>query len=106
MFRSWANDAGEQHPMYTLLPYSNGGFVAILLTGKLEVSDSDGIVPIFEERIARHGKISLFREMRDFDGRTLGGFCADTKFDVKRANDFTRTSLRAWSRRRRRTGAA
>ena len=47
MFRSWANDAGEQHPMYTLLPYSNGGFVAILLTGKLEVSDSDGIVPIF-----------------------------------------------------------
>lgn len=79
--------------MYQLLPESNGGFVALQLTGKLEAGDYDGIVPIFEERIAQHGKISLFWEMRDFHGWTVGGLAADTKFDVKHAGDFTRIAL-------------
>lgn len=79
--------------MYQLLPETDGAFVALQLTGKLEASDYDGIVPILEERIAQHGKISLFWEMRDFHGWTVGGLAADAKFDVKHANDFTRIAL-------------
>ncbi len=79
--------------MYQLLPESSGAFVALQLTGKLEASDYAGIVPVLEDRIAQHGKISLFWEMRDFSGWTVSGLASDTKFDVKYANDFTRIAL-------------
>lgn len=79
--------------MYQLLPESQGGFVALRLTGKLDASDYEGIIPILESRIREHGKLRLYWEMRDFEGWTLGGLWADGGFDAKHANDFTRIAL-------------
>ena len=49
--------------------------------------------PLFEARIAAHGKISLVWEMRDFHGWSVEGLWADTKFDVRHAGDFSRVAL-------------
>lgn len=79
--------------MHTLLPETDGTFVAIRISDKLDQADYQSIVPILEERIAEHGKISLYWEMEQFEGWTAGGLWADTKFGVKHANDFRRIAV-------------
>lgn len=79
--------------MYRLLPESTGDFVALQLSAKLDAADYGGITSVLEERIAKHGKISLLWDMREFDGWTAGGLWADTKFDVKHAQDFSRIAM-------------
>ena len=79
--------------MHKILPETNGSLVALRLSGKLDKTDYQMIVPLLESRIAQHQKISLFWEMSDFEGWTPAGLWADTKFDVKHANDFTRIAL-------------
>lgn len=79
--------------MYQLLPESQRGFVALQLSGKLDASDYEGIIPILESRIREHGKLRLYWEMRDFEGWTLGGLWADGGFDRRHANDFTHIAL-------------
>jgi len=63
------------------------------LSGKLDRSDYESYFPILEGRIDQYGKIRLYCEMVDFDGWTPSGLWADTKFDVKHANDFTRIAF-------------
>lgn len=79
--------------MYRLLPETSGAFVALQFTGKLDADNYKAIIPILEEHISRHGKISLLWEMRDFGGWTTDGLLSDTKFDVKHRNDFSRIAM-------------
>ena len=59
-----------------------------------------------EHKHGDNGKYYKSPNHADVEIFTREWLLSDTKFDVKHANDFTRTSLRALSRRRRRTGAA
>lgn len=79
--------------MYKQLPESNGSFVALRLSGKLDEDDYQSIIPMVTERIASHEKISLYWEMRDFDGWTADGLLSDAGFDVRHADDFTRIAM-------------
>ncbi len=79
--------------MHTFLSETQDSFVALRLSGKLDKSDYEAIVPLLEKHITAHGKISLCWEMHDFEGWTPGGLWADTKFDIHHANDFTRIAI-------------
>lgn len=79
--------------MYEILTKSDDRFVAIRTSGKLEKSDFDSMIPLLEDRISRHGKISLYWEMNDFDGWTMEALGADAGFDIKHKNDFNRIAM-------------
>lgn len=79
--------------MHKILSETRGAFVALQLTGKLDETDYREIVPLLETRIAEHGKIALYWEMKSFEGWTPGGLWADTKFDIHHANDFARIAI-------------
>lgn len=79
--------------MHKLLPETKDAFVALRLSGKLDESDYESMLPILEERIARYGKISLYWEMRDFEGWTIDGLLSDAGFDTKHKDDFIRIAM-------------
>lgn len=70
-----------------------GNVVSIRLTGKLTTEDYARFVPVIEEAIARHGKIRLLLELRDFHGWTAGALWEDTKFDMHHFNDLERLAI-------------
>lgn len=79
--------------MHTVLPETKDGLVAIRATGRIDREDMDAIGNIWEQAIARHGKLKVFWEMTDFHGWTPAGAWADTKTDVRHAGDFTRIAM-------------
>ena len=79
--------------MYQQLQESEGPLVALKLSATLTEEDYRGIVPLLESKIAEHGKIALVWELIDFSGWTAKGLWADTKFDLKHRNDFTRIAI-------------
>lgn len=79
--------------MHEFITTSDPQIVHLHVSGKLDESDYEKIVPAFEERIASFGKINLLWEMTDFHGWTAKGLWADTQFDVRHANDFARIAM-------------
>jgi len=63
------------------------------VTGRLAREDYELFVPLVEERIAAHGKVSILFVMRDFHGWEAGALWEDLKFDVKHFNDIERLAL-------------
>ncbi len=79
--------------MHEILSQTQGDFVAIKLTDKLTELDFQIIVPLLQAEIEEYHKIALFVEMKDFHGWTAGALWADTKFDLKHYNDFSRIAM-------------
>lgn len=57
------------------------------ITGKLDKSDYELLVPMLEAGIKRHGKINILLELHDFHGWSAGAAWEDTKFGVRHFND-------------------
>lgn len=79
--------------MYEILPETKDAFVALRLTGKLDEKDYEALLPMLKELIARHGKISLYWEMREFEGWTMDGLLSDAAFDAEHTDDFVRIAM-------------
>lgn len=79
--------------MHELFPETKEDFVAVRVTGRITAEDFESVALILEHAIARQGKIALFWEMRGFEGGTVGGLWADTKFDARHANNLTRIAM-------------
>lgn len=79
--------------MYEILPKSDDRFVALRMTGKLEKSDYETLLPLLKDRIGRSGKINLYWEMRDFEGWTWDALGADARFDMEHKDDFLRIAM-------------
>ena len=79
--------------MHELLPETKDEFIDVRVTGRITDEDFESVTLILEHAIARHGKIALFWEMRGFEGWTAGGLWADSKFDARHANAFTRIAM-------------
>lgn len=65
----------------------------IEVTGRLEKGDYESFVPLVEEQIAAHGKVSILFVMRDFHGWDAGAMWEDLKFDLKHFSDIERLAL-------------
>ncbi len=79
--------------MLDIFPETHDEFVAVRVSGKLDRSDYDLIIPLLEQKIAEHHKVSLLWEMVGSERWTLSGLWEDTKFDVKHAQDFKRIAM-------------
>ena len=79
--------------MHEILPETEGAFVAVRVTDRIDAEDFKAIASTLERAIGEHGKARLFWEMRDFHGWTASGLWADTKFDLRHANGFSRISM-------------
>lgn len=79
--------------MHKILPETQGDFVAIECSEKLTELDFQVLTPELETQIEEYHKIALFWEMKDFHGWTGSALWADTKFDLKHHNDFTRIAM-------------
>jgi hypothetical protein len=79
--------------MFKYLKEHSADLVAVMLTGKLERTDYDSLIPEIEEKISRFGKLNMFWEMVDFEGWDISALWQDVKFDIKHLNDFNRIAL-------------
>jgi len=80
--------------MFEILPVNDDNNVlAFKATGKLTDADYQQFLPILEEMIRKNGRISLYIEMRDFDGWEVMAAWDDFQFGLQHENDFKRIAI-------------
>lgn len=67
--------------------------VAVKMSGRLQSSDYDAVVPILENKIKMHGKINLYCELEDVESITPGALWKDAKFDSRHFGDFEKVVM-------------
>jgi hypothetical protein len=77
----------------TLTESDRGKRLEVLVSEKLTHHDYLQFVSAFERLVARHGKIRVLFEMKDFHGWTAGALWDDIKFEVKHFADIERLAL-------------
>jgi hypothetical protein len=79
--------------MLELLEESKDEVVAFRLTGSVDKSDYDVMLPILEEKIKQYGKISVYAELQDTEDLSLRALWEDLKFDFRHASDFSKAAI-------------
>lgn len=79
--------------MLQLLEESKGDLVAIHISGHVDKSDYDIMLPVLEEKIKQHRKISVYAELQDIEAFTLEALWEDMKFDIRHASDFKKAAI-------------
>ncbi len=80
--------------MFEILPVNDdNNILAFKATGKLTDADYKKFLPILEEMIRKNGRISLYIEMRDFDGWEVMAAWDDFQFGLQHENDFKRIAI-------------
>lgn len=77
---------------------AQAGVIEVPLSGKVTSADYQRFVPVLEQLIERHGKISILVRLLDFQGWDAGGLWEDIKFDVKHFDDIERLAIVGESR--------
>lgn len=72
---------------------NNGKLLVVKMTGKLQAADYKHFVPAVDQAVARHGKVRMLVEMRDFHGWTPGAAWQDVKFGAKHFRAIERLAL-------------
>lgn len=67
------------------------------VTGKLQRTDYDALLPAAENLIRRNGYVSLIVHVSDFSGWTPSGLLEDLRFDARHYEDVKRLALVARS---------
>jgi len=72
----------------------DGGKVLVVrVTGKLEQTDYEHLVPVFERLFQNHGKLRVLFDMVAFHGWEAGALWKDIKFDIKHFDHIERLAL-------------
>ena len=79
--------------MHQILPTEHDDVMAIRLTGEVTKTEYDSTIPVFEDKIRRHGKISVYLELDLFEGWTPGALMKEIKYDIKHAQHLKRVAL-------------
>ena len=79
--------------MHAILQTEHDNVMAVRLTGQAGKADYDALLPVFEEKIKRHGKISVYLELELFEGWTPNALIKEIGFDVKHAHDLEKVAL-------------
>lgn len=69
------------------------GVLEVRVSGKLERTDYEYLVPRVEEMIRAQGRLNLLLDMRDFHGWTAGALWEDVKFDLEHMGDVERLAM-------------
>jgi hypothetical protein len=72
---------------------SGGKLLVIEVTGKLEVSDYDLLLPEFERLVEQHGPLRVLFDMTDFYGWTAGALWEDTLLAAHHFSDIERLAM-------------
>lgn len=79
--------------MLQLLEESKGDLVALRVSGHIDKTDYDVMLPLLEEKIKQHNKISVYAEVQDVEDYTLTALWEDVKFDIRHASDFKKAAI-------------
>ena len=79
--------------MFEILPVNDKNILAFKATGKLTDADYKQFLPVLESMIETSGQISLYIELRDFDGWEMDAAWDDFNFGVHHDNDFKRIAI-------------
>jgi len=72
---------------------SGGRVLIVRVTGKLLKADYETFVPEFDRLIAKHGKLRVMFDMKDFHGWDASAAWQDFKFGVNHFTDIERLAL-------------
>lgn len=67
--------------------------MAFRISGNVDRTDYDVMLPVLQERIKQHGKIRVYAEVQDVEDYSLEALWKDIKFDIRHANDFSKAAL-------------
>jgi len=67
--------------------------IEITVDGKVSRAEFDEIAANLEAAIARHGKVRLLEDIRDFRGMDPAAFWDDVKFSLRHMNDVSRAAI-------------
>jgi hypothetical protein len=76
-----------------LIEENDGKVLAVHVSGKLEASDYEQLVPEFERLVKQYGKLNVLFDMTDFHGWDVGALWEDIKFDVQHFADINRCAM-------------
>ncbi|MFD3000090.1 STAS/SEC14 domain-containing protein [Pontibacter toksunensis] len=79
--------------MLQLLEESQENLVAFRISGNVDKSDYNVMLPVLEEKIQQHGKIKVYAEVQDVQNYSLRALYEDIKFDLKHASDFSKAAI-------------
>ncbi len=79
--------------MHEILKTDKDDIFAIRLSGEVTKAEYDDSVPVFEEKIRKHGKISVYLELDLFEGWTPTALLKEIKYDIKHARDLKKVAL-------------
>ena len=79
--------------MLQLLEESIGDLVALRISGHVDKTDYDVMLPLLEEKIKQHGKIKVYTELQEVEDYTLKALWEDVKFDIRHAADFKKAAI-------------
>lgn len=79
--------------MLQLLEESKGDLVAFRISGHVDKSDYDVMLPLLEEKIKQYGKINVYAEMQEVEDYTLKALWEELKFDFRHAGDFKKAAF-------------
>ena len=66
---------------------------ALKVSGKLDKSDYERFIPVLEQAIEKHGKISLLLQIDEIDKMTAGALYNEIKFDLKHRDSFNKIAV-------------
>jgi hypothetical protein len=70
-----------------------GKILEVNVTGKLNASDYEELVPEFERLLKKHGSVSVLFNMQGFHGWSAGALWEDIKFDLRHFEDIDRLAM-------------
>jgi hypothetical protein len=79
--------------MIQILEESEGNLVAFRVSGNVDKSDYDVMLPVLEQKIRQYGKIKVYAELMDVEAYSLRALYEDIRFDIKHASDFSKVAL-------------
>lgn len=79
--------------MIHILDQSKDDLVAFRISGDVNRSDYDVMLPLLQERIRQHGKIRVYAEVQEVEDFTLRALWEDIKFDITHGSDFSKVAL-------------
>ncbi|MBC5993081.1 SpoIIAA family protein [Pontibacter cellulosilyticus] len=79
--------------MIQLLEEAKDDLVAFRITGHVDKSDYDVMLPLLDERIKQHGKIRVYAEVQLVEDFSIRALWEDIKYDFTHASDFSRVAI-------------
>ncbi|MGK2923741.1 MAG: STAS/SEC14 domain-containing protein [Methyloceanibacter sp.] len=79
--------------MLSYTEHDNAQAVEISLSGRVSTEEFDRVAQKLEAFIARHGRVRVLEEVKDFEGMDAVALWHDIKFSFRHLKDFSRIAV-------------